>query len=189
VRSRAKLPIDEWVRGLADTVTEFTEERVLPYMLDHGIEVSSLKPYMFFSSEGYTRNLVYTNDLFECLVLCWDVGQASPIHDHNDRLGWFRLCEGRLAVRSYRVTDRDALRRTCRVVATGTTELTADRAASVDREQAVHEVCNLARFDQRAISVHVNQQPMLRCEVYSQEHGTYELMSLTYTSELGQLKR
>ena len=30
----------------------------------------------------YTRNLVGYNNSFTLLMLCWDRGQESPIHDH-----------------------------------------------------------------------------------------------------------
>jgi len=160
---------------------------VQQYILQHGILPSSLEPFTFYSSERYTRNLIFKNDVFECLALCWDIGQSSSIHDHNDKLGWIYLASGRLFVQNYHVEQRDPLQHTCRLIPTEASELGADQAAYVDREQAVHKVCNLPRFQQRAISVHVYQQPMSQCEVYSLQTGTYELVQLSYTSELGRL--
>jgi predicted metal-dependent enzyme (double-stranded beta helix superfamily) len=184
----AVLQIHEWVQGLAGIRdTEFTQENVQQYILQHGILPSSLEPFTFFSSERYTRNLIFKNDVFECLALCWDTGQSSSIHDHNDKLGWIYLASGRLFVQNYLVEERDPVQRTCRLLPTEACELGADQAAYVDREQAVHKVCNLPRFKQRAISVHVYQQPMSQCEVYSLETGTYEVVQLSYTSELGRL--
>jgi hypothetical protein len=65
--------------------------------------------------------------------------------------------------------------------------LDANQAAYVDTAQAVHKVCNPSYFGQRAISVHVYQQPMSECEVYSLQEGTYEARRLDYTSEHGKL--
>jgi hypothetical protein len=40
---------------------------------------------------------------------------------------------------------------------------------------------------QETISVHVYQQPMSHCEVYSLQTGNYEVVQLSYTSEFGRL--
>ncbi|MGB7438198.1 MAG: cysteine dioxygenase family protein, partial [Candidatus Acidiferrum sp.] len=158
---RAELQIKDWVQGLAEIpAAEFTQDDVQRYILGHAILPSSLEPFIFFSSERYTRNLIFKNDVFECLALCWDIGQSSSTHDHNDKLGWIYLASGRLFVQNYHVEERDPIRRTCRLIPTEAAELGADQASYVDREQAVHKVCNLPRFSQRAISVHVYQQPM-----------------------------
>ena len=42
-------------------------------------------------------------------------------------------------------------------------------------------------YQQRAVSVHVYQQPMSQCEIYSLETGTYQVIQLAYTSEYGKL--
>lgn len=35
-----------------------------------------------FSPQTYKRNLAYRSDEADIYILCWDKGQASPIHDH-----------------------------------------------------------------------------------------------------------
>ena len=42
------------------------------------------KRYAFFdTSKNYTRNLIATDDeTFTLLLLCWNAGKESPIHDH-----------------------------------------------------------------------------------------------------------
>jgi len=184
---RAELQIQDWVEGLAGIpAAEFTQDNVQNYILEHAIRPSSLETFTFFSSEHYTRNLIFKNGVFECLALCWDIGQSSSIHDHNDKLGWIYLASGRLFVQNYHVEERDPIHCTCHLIPTEAAELGADQAY-VDREEAVHKLCNLPRFNQRAISVHVYQQPMSQCEVYSLQTGTFEVVQLSYTGELGRL--
>lgn len=184
----AQLTIQDWVQSLARIPAEaFTQENVQHHIHHHAIIPSSLEPYTYFSPKRYTRNLIFKNDVFECLALCWDIGQASSIHDHADKLGWIYLVTGRLFVQSYRLEQRDPSRRSCRLIATDSAELGGNPAAYVDREQAIHKVSNLARFRERAISVHIYQQPLSECEAYSLETGTYEVVQLSYTSEFGHL--
>lgn len=186
----AELDVDQWLEGLARIpATEFSQENVQRYIQQQAIVADSLKPYAFFSPRQYSRNLIFKNEVFECLALCWDIGQSSSVHNHNDRLGWVYLSSGRLFVQNYLVQAQDPLRGTCRLIPTNSVELHAGQAADVDREEGVHKVCNLARFQERAISVHVYQRPMDQCEVYSLETGTYETVNLTYTSEYGRLSR
>jgi cysteine dioxygenase len=180
------LPIQDWVQGLAGIPEEkFTSDNVQEYIRRHTIEQQSLKPYLFFSPQHYTRNLIFKNDVFECLAVCWDIGQQSAIHDHNDKTGWVYLAMGRLFIQNYRVEERDPVRRTCRLVPTDGVELSADQAGFVDKEEDVHKVCNLPRFSERAVSVHIYRQPMSGCQVYSLQSGTYEEAKLEYSSEFG----
>lgn len=186
--SRASLSVGQWVEGLAAIPAhEFSQDNVQRYIDQHSILNGSLEPYTFFSAERYTRNLIFKNDLFECLAMCWDIGQSSAIHNHNDKLGWIYLTGGRLFVQNYCVQARDPVQRTCQLIASNSVELHAEEAADVDREHGVHKVCNLPGFQERAISVHVYQRPMDQCEVYSLETGTYETVKLSYISEYGRL--
>lgn len=186
ITPRASLSIGEWVEGIAAIpAIEFSQQKVQHFIDEHAILSASLEPYTFFSPQRYTRNLIFKNDVFECLAMCWDVGQSSAIHNHSDRLGWMYLASGRLFVQNYCVKARDPMQRTCQLAASDNVELNAAQAADVDREHGVHRVCNLRRFAQRAISVHVYERPMDSCEVYSLERGTYEVVQLSYTTEYG----
>src|SRR5437899_9437598 len=78
------LSIDDWVERLAAIpAREFTLERVQAFLAAHGVNPETLEPYLFFSKGNYTRNLIFKNDLFECMGICWEVGQASRIHNHR----------------------------------------------------------------------------------------------------------
>jgi hypothetical protein len=81
-----ELSIAEWVERLARIpVAEFTQDTVQQFILQHAIIPSTLEPFTFFSPEHYTRNLIFKNDVFECLAMCWEIGQSSAIHDHDDK--------------------------------------------------------------------------------------------------------
>jgi cysteine dioxygenase len=113
---RAELHIQDWVQSLAELLAaQFTQDNVQQYILQHGILPSSLEPFTFFSSERYTRNLIFKNNVLECLALRWDFGQSSSIHDHNDKLGWMSLASGRLFEndRQIHALQRQSSKRSC----------------------------------------------------------------------------
>lgn len=49
----------------------------------------------FDESHPYTRNLVATdNETYTLLLLCWNAGQESPIHDHPCDGCWLQVLQG-----------------------------------------------------------------------------------------------
>ncbi len=182
------LPILSWVEGLkAIPERDFTIERVHAYLCRNAIEPESLQKYLFFSKGNYTRNLIFKNEIFECMAICWEIGQASRIHNHRDQNCWMATPIGRLRIQNYRVEHRDASLGACRIVPTDQVEMNPSRPAFVDPAQPVHEVSNPAEFAARAVSIHVYSRPFDSCEIYQREQGTYNDVPLFYTSEYGNL--
>lgn len=178
--------VEEFVRGL-EAVPEFTPEAVFSYFKAHPVAPDSLGPYQFFSAACYTRNLIFKNDLFELLALCWDVGQASRIHNHREQQCWMAVPIGKLKNQNYRVLDRNPQALTCRLVPSRSCFITPGAPLEVDQEEPVHQVLNLAEWGERALSLHLYSRPFNSCEVYSLEKGTYSDVPLYYTSEYGRL--
>lgn len=52
------------------------------------------KNYVIFDESKYKRNLVYKNETFEILILCWKEKQESPIHDHPKNGCIFKVLQG-----------------------------------------------------------------------------------------------
>ncbi len=183
-----QLTITGWVKGLAAmSAREFTIQNVQDYVVRHAVLPASLDKYCYFSKGSYTRNLIFKNDLFECMTVCWEVGQHSRIHNHRDQNCWMSAPIGRLRGQNYRVSRRDAAHGTCNIIPTDTYDLDAAHPAYVNPIEPVHEVMNLAEFDQRAVSIHIYSKPFDSCEVYLRDQGTYSDVPLFYTSEYGKL--
>jgi cysteine dioxygenase len=186
-----QLVIDDWVKGLAAIHDRnFTLENVQAYILHHAVRPESLEKYLFFSKGSYTRNLIFKNDMFECMAICWEVGQFSRIHNHRDQNCWMSAPIGRLKIQNFRVQDRRSDGEhcgTCNLVATDIYQMDAAHPAYVNPLEPVHQVLNLPEFHQRAVSIHVYSKPFDMCEVYYRDKGTYADVPLHYTSEYGKL--
>ena len=134
-----QLDITDWVKGLAAiSEREFTLQHVQDYILQHTVRPETLDKYCFFSRGNYTRNLIFKNDVFECMTICWEIGQASRIHNHRDQNCWMSAPIGRLKVQNFRVDDRDSARGTCRIVPTEIYEMDAAHPAYVNPLEPVH---------------------------------------------------
>ena len=183
-----QLLIAEWVSGLAAIPErEFTLQNVQDYILAHVVRPETLDKYLFFSKGNYTRNLIFKNEIFECMAICWEVGQASRIHNHRDQNCWMSAPIGRLRIQNFRVNDRDTALGTCHILPTDIYDMDAAHPAYVNPLEPVHQVLNLPEFNQRAVSIHVYSKPFEICEVYQREKGTYADVPLHYTSEFGKL--
>jgi len=184
------LSIDEWVRRLGAILgKEFTAAQVPEFTARNAILPETLSPYLFYSEDRYTRNLIYKCSRFEVIAICWEVGQKSPPHNHGDQNCWMVAPIGKLRVQNFRVIKRDSIRTRCEVIATDSYDMDADHPALVETEEPVHQVLNLSAFGERATSVHIYSLPYSSCEVYDPERGTYSDVALRYSSEYGKLSR
>jgi cysteine dioxygenase len=180
--------IDQFVAGLCSIrEEEFGVECVYDYVKRHPVDEQSLQPYMFFSKNHYTRNLIFKNSLFELLAICWEVGQVSRIHNHQDQNCWMAVPMGRLRVQNFRVVEQDDRTGYCRLEPTDAFDIHRSMPTQVDPAEPVHQVLNLPEFNERALSLHIYSRPYDRCLVYTLAQNHYTQVPLHYSSEYGTL--
>ncbi|HYO63870.1 MAG TPA: cysteine dioxygenase family protein [Pyrinomonadaceae bacterium] len=182
------IPLGQLVEGLCAIGPEdFCVGNVHDFLLRHPVEVSSLEPYLFFNKEHYTRNLIFKNELFELLAICWEAGQCSLIHNHAEQNCWMTMPVGRLRVQNFRVAEQDERTNSCRIERTDFFDLHKTAAAEVDPGEPVHQVLNLPEFRERAVSLHLYSKPFDKCRVYSTARNQFSEISLCYHSQYGRL--
>ena len=182
------IPLEQLVEGLCAIGPEdFCVGNVHDFLTRHPVEESTLAPFTFFSRNHYTRNLIYKDELFELMAVCWDVGQASLIHNHAEQNCWMSLPVGRLRVQNFRVVEQDERTGFCRIEPSDHFDLHREAAAEVDPTEPVHQVLNLPEFNERAVSLHVYSKPFDKCQVYSPVRNQFSEVQLCYTSQYGKL--
>lgn len=165
---------------------EFTVKRVARYIVEQPVDPESLAPYVRYEPTHYTRNLIYKGALFELIAICWDVGQASQIHNHHNQNCWMAVPIGRLAVQNYAMSAIDATTGSCELAPTGRVVMEPGRPSFVDPAEPIHAVLNLPEWRARATSLHVYSRPYDRCLIYSIEQKRYWEVPLFYDSIGGQ---
>ncbi|CRK95868.1 CLUMA_CG009315, isoform A [Clunio marinus] len=71
-------------------------------MMVYTSNFSDWKKYAKFDRYRYTRNLVDAgNDRFNLMILCWNEGQSSAIHDHADSHCFMKILKGGLTEVKY----------------------------------------------------------------------------------------
>ena len=149
------------------------------------IASDSLTQYLTWDRQHYTRNLVDKTSLYELVAICWEVGQASSVHNHRDQNCWMAVPIGKLLVQNYRVVSQSLEEGTCQLTPADTVEMNPTQPCAVNPLEPVHRVFNPREFNKRAVSLHVYSRPFDTCVVYSPDQGTCGEIKLHYTTEYG----
>ncbi len=187
VTALPRVSIEELVRELRTLPSSAFDEtgRVRAVLASRPVDEASLAPYLSWNRQHYTRNLIDKSDLYELLAICWEVGQASSVHNHRDQNCWMAAPVGRLLVENFRVEFQDLKAGKCQLAASKTVELTAENPCAVDPREPVHRVVNPREANQRAVTLHVYSRPFDSCVVYSPEQGSCGDVRLHYNTMFG----
>src|SRR5437879_2255652 len=169
-----EVPIEEFVAGLR----RFAEpafghvDQILGFVKSTPVAPDTLRPYLTWDRQHYTRNLIDKTPLYELVAICWEIGQSSSIHNHREQNCWMAVPIGRLLVENFHVVSQSVDEGKCQLDTAETVEMNPRQPCAVDPLEPVHRVYNPRKFDQRAVSLHVYSRPFDTCVVYSQEQGT-----------------
>src|SRR5437763_5020644 len=82
-------------------------EQLRRLLQDMPVDADSLAPYLNWDRQHYTRNLIDRTPLYELMAICWEVGQASSVHNHRDQNCWMAVPMGRLLVENFHLVHQD----------------------------------------------------------------------------------
>ena len=158
---------------------------ILGFLERTSVAPETLEPYLNWDRQHYTRNLIDKTPLYELIAICWEVGQASSVHNHRDQNCWMSAPIGRLEVENFHLISQDVEHGSSQLVPTNTVEMNATHPCAVDPADPVHRVVNPKQFGERAVSLHIYSRPFDTCVVYSPEQGTCGVIKLHYTTVFG----
>jgi len=177
----------EELRKMAESAFVPTEP-LRQFLEQNRVDGDSLAPYLNWDRQHYTRNLIDRTPIYELMAICWEVGQASSVHNHRDQNCWMAVPLGRLHVENFHLVHQDLAGGTCRLEPLNTVEMNSSHPCTVDPAEPVHRVVNPREFNQRAVSLHVYSRPFDTCVVYSPEQGTCGEIGLHFNTEYGKPK-
>src|SRR6266581_1026567 len=139
-----EVPIEEFVAGLR----RFAEpafsnvDQILGFVKSTPVAPDTLRPYLAWDRQHYTRNLIDKSPLYELVAICWEVGQVSSVHNHREQNCWMAVPIGRLMVENFRVLAQDLDAGKCRLEPSDTCEMNSAHPCAVDPLEPVHRVLN-----------------------------------------------
>ncbi len=109
-----------------------------------------------YNSAHYSRNLVKINDQIEMLVLCWDISQGCPVHDHPVNGCLVRIMQNEVTENVYEFTDKPEL--------ISSSILPEGGIAFKEGRVILHEIFN--HSGKRAASIHIYSPPQYSPNYY-----------------------
>lgn len=134
------VPIQTLVQELRRMpATNFIDTEPLRRVLQQmPVDSDSLAPYLNWDRQHYTRNLIDRTPLYELMAICWEVGQASSVHNHKDQNCWMAVPMGRLQVENFHLVHQDLGRGQCKLEPSNTVEMNISHPCAVDPADPVH---------------------------------------------------
>ena len=143
-------------------------------------EHADWRDFALFDPGVYTRNLIARNAWFEMLLLCWDKGQSSPIHNHAGQNCWMSVLDGEIEEQQFDGPSPE--RRGC-AVRGASKVFVPGKVAFINDDIALHRV--RPRAGNAGVSLHVYSRPIDVCNVYDETSGSIVSRSLSYHSVRG----
>ncbi len=169
---------------------------VLDFCNSVQISDASLAPYTFFDDHFYTRNLIYRDDLFEVMAICWQPHQRTAVHTHNGQLCWMMTQRGNIKVVDYKwlgcdhpehqnVVGIDCVAGSDHVKLERLREVeccTGGEVVTADKLQTIHQLFNA---DEPTTSIHIYSRPIDSCVAFDMEANHCYRRQLSYFSKHG----
>jgi len=151
------------VQELVETLKNKPHDRsYLKIMRDIAIPPHEFEKFYTWNDEHYTRNCIVRTDDFELMLICWEKGQQSSIHNFDSHEAWIHTIHGQLAEERYRSTE-NGLEKVSSVLL-GTSEF-----SYMTEPIAIHRYIN--SYESRTISLNLYAKPITKWEEYNTETG------------------
>ncbi|CUG86630.1 cysteine dioxygenase, putative [Bodo saltans] len=149
-RASSKTPAVTAVPAFVEAEADKWKAAVLHALTRTVVSEKDWQQYTHFSDHRYTRSMVYSDDNFSVLILCWMPGQSTPLHTHGKGThSWFRVLCGNLDLKFF--NDQRCL--------TSTMSFDKESPPFFESEgRTMHQVCN-SSDSCVAVSLHVYSPP------------------------------
>ena len=159
-KERTIITVDQLVQELQRAVRIEEYGGVLERLQLDG---DALLPYYRWNSRHYTRTCIHRNRDFELLVICYEPGQCTSIHDYDSQTAWIHPVMGEV------VEERFALVPGGGIKLSGELHLHPGADDSLTNGNAIHRFTN--RGPERAVTLNLYARPMRKWRVYDEHTG------------------
>lgn len=180
--------LDQLISDISETLTNLRDDdlqtkmkSLLSTYQQSGDE--SWRKYKFSNPHSYSRNLVHISPLFEAILLVWDKGQISPIHNHNQSNCFFVVMEGNISETQY---DFKMDGKKAELTQLGTSSFCAGDVAVVSEgDEILHKVAS--DLGGQACTLHIYNRPIYKCNIYCPVTGSVECRKPGFYTIYGKL--
>lgn len=128
------------------------------------------KEYVNFNEHKYCRNLIWSNDLLELIVLCWLPHQSSPVHNHAGQNCWAACLKGTIQETHFLFQNTRAVTGEGPLEENGTQVLNTGEVSYISDDIALHVIQPIG--GNPGITLHLYSKPIPECNIYCRQYGT-----------------
>tara|TARA_B110000444_G_C18832215_1_gene593866 strand:+ start:510 stop:1025 length:516 start_codon:yes stop_codon:yes gene_type:complete len=156
---------------------DFPIKQVSRFLKNYTLSDLDKKKYEHYNND-YTRNLVYKDQSFEILIVCWGPKSSAPIHGHEGEKCWAKVLKGELTINNYKQLSQNPLK---------LKQISSDicKEGYLDGPAEIHSVKNISA--ENSSSLHIYAKPYKECDIYDLKKNIITRKSLNYHSEFGKL--
>eukprot|EP00565_Helicotheca_tamesis_P009087 CAMPEP_0185728490 /NCGR_PEP_ID=MMETSP1171-20130828/3812_1 /TAXON_ID=374046 /ORGANISM="Helicotheca tamensis, Strain CCMP826" /LENGTH=246 /DNA_ID=CAMNT_0028397205 /DNA_START=124 /DNA_END=864 /DNA_ORIENTATION=- len=144
---------------------------------------------LFDPTKNYTRNLISTDDsTYTLIMLCWNPGKESPIHDHPCDGCWMQVCQGSVRECRYEKVNEKTVKDVMndRLWCNSRHTYHEGQLAYIDDFMGYHKVGNPSETVP-AVTLHLYCPPFDKCKIWlDPDHASKPSVShVCYHSQFG----
>lgn len=136
------------------------------------IPSKEFEPFMSWKPNGYSRNCIRREAHFELVLLCWNPGNATPIHSHSGQKCWVYQVSGKISEKRFlRQDSGDPREISTKALYPGTLTYMEDR-------MGYHVLENDSGL--AATTLHLYMSPIDSCEYFCKDEAVFKEKKLAY---------
>ncbi|MFZ1688516.1 MAG: cysteine dioxygenase family protein [Flavobacteriales bacterium] len=129
----------------------------------YAVPAADLEPFFQWNSRHYTRTCIHRSANFELLVICYEPGQRTSIHDYDSQTAWIHPVMGEVVEERFNVIPNDGLQRVWEL------HLHPGTDDSLSNGSSIHRFIN--RGPGRAVTLNLYANPVRKWRVYDEGTG------------------
>ena len=149
---KAKIPTIRTIKELKEVLKNHETMGFLDIMKSIDIPYDEFERHFTWNDGHYTRNSIVKNGEYELLVICWEQGQDSPIHDYDSEEAWIHIIRGKIKEEKYKLNKQGLLERV------STVTLGPQDFSFISGKVGLHRYVNTN--EGRTVSLHLYVKPL-----------------------------
>lgn len=165
----------ESLNDLLEVLPECSGKDYVDLVHDLHLYPEEFTGYSFWNKDFYTRNCIARSTKYELILLCWEPGQETPIHDHGGEECWVYMLQGHLGETRYRLSDNNEA-----ATVVQQSELEEGQFSYMNDNMGLHSLKNLSNG--RSMSLHLYMNPINECHILDADTNTISTRQMHYHS-------
>ena len=166
------------INTLIEKLKACDDREYLDVLVNYKPESGDLEKHYMWSSDHPTRNCLHKSEEFELLLICWEEGQFTPVHDYNFKEAWVHTLSGKLREERFALDPF-----TSELKKVSSVSLEEDDYSFMNKVGGIHKFSNTG--EGRSVSLHLYSNPIKEWRVYDTKTGDYTVEELSYDSYSG----